>query len=83
LEEGAAQTAGRCLLMFAMKGNTMSDTNRVSKVHYREYLTNKDEPKHHVLLDATGAELEVDLIRNSYREKRKLRHTAARLRYAI
>jgi hypothetical protein len=53
------------------------------KVHYREYLRHKDEPEGENLPDDASKEIAADLIRTSFYQKRGLRRTARRLRYAI
>jgi hypothetical protein len=60
-----------------------SPTYRSFRVHYREYLRHKDEPGDENLLDGASKEIAADLIRTSFYQKRRLRRTARRLRYAI
>jgi len=58
-------------------------SNRNFKVHYREYLRHRDEPGDENLYDGASAELDADLLRSNYFQKRRLRRTARRLRRAL
>lgn len=59
-----------------------SPTYRSFKVHYREYLKHKDEPRDDSLLDGASKEIAADMIRTSFYQKRRLRRTARRLKDA-
>jgi hypothetical protein len=58
-------------------------TGRGSKVNYHEYLLHGDELDGKTLFYGALAELDTDLIKNSYYEKRKFRHNARMLRKRI
>jgi hypothetical protein len=47
---------------------------------YREYLSHKDEPRETGLYEGALAEIDAELLRSSFFEKRKFRRTAKRLR---
>jgi hypothetical protein len=57
--------------------------NKNSKIHYQEYLKHNEAPIDNSTSDGASIELNADLIRSSYYQKRKLRHTARRLRYVF
>lgn len=50
------------------------------KVHYREYLRHKGEPRDNGLYEAEETEDGAELIKSSYHERRRLRRTAKRLK---
>jgi hypothetical protein len=49
------------------------------KVHFQQYLYNSGEPRDDFSHD-TPAELEAELLENSYLMRRQFRHTAQRMR---
>jgi hypothetical protein len=63
--------------------NALTSTeNKDFKIHSREYLPHIDEPGAKGQYDGALAELNTNLIRNSYLQKRKLRRVARKLRHA-
>ena len=54
-------------------------SNRDSRVHFREYLTNINEPEQ-TPYDGAETELDVGLVRSSFYKRRRLNRVAKRLR---
>ena len=54
-----------------------------SKVNYHQYLLHEDEPDEKTLFYGALTGPDAGLIKNSYYEKRKFRHTARMLRKRI
>ena len=65
------------------KKNALTNTSdRGFKVHFKQYLRHKNEPEEGSLYDGASAELDADLLRTSFYQKRKFRRTARSLRHA-
>lgn len=64
--------------------HTNNDGNRSFRHHNQEYLSHKDEPRESGIYDGALAEIDAELLRSSFFERRRFRRTARRLRrYAI
>lgn len=57
------------------------DDNGIYRYHYKEFLSHKDEPREEGVYNGALAELDAELLRSSYFEKRKFRRMARRLRH--
>lgn len=59
---------------------TKNDYNNRLRNHYQAYLSHKSEPREKDFFNGTLAEIDAELLRTNFFEKRKFRRTARRLR---